>query len=349
MKCALLAISALAFICVGIAQDPCADVVCGAYSACRVEANETVCTCHLGYPQPETGDCKIGILLIGGFWTSHELWTSTSQSVPQFDELPGGSIRSDYRGSRAVLDTQDNKIISCGGGSWRSGDECWSADAAGGAWTRMPSMKEARRWHTLTSFGNMIVAAGGQDPDSEEWKLRSSVEILSNGAWTKADWGLKEATAGHCAVASSPSHLLVIGGVDGSRLLTGAYKINIEDGSRRQLPSLPYGVYDHACTMLNQTHVMLAGGSTRPGDFRSEVMLLDTSQGEGGEWVRMPALNRARYFHSMVTMAGHVYVLGGEGVEDEVKKSVEKWDGEKWEEVVPGLGKEFAYGGAVVV
>jgi len=346
MKCALLAISALAFICVGIAQDPCADVVCGAYSACRVEANETVCTCHLGYPQPETGDCKIGILLIGGFWTSHELWTSTSQSVPQFDELPGGSIRSDYRGSRAVLDTQDNKIISCGGGSWRSGDECWSADAAGGAWTRMPHMKEARRGHTLTSFGNVTVAAGGEDHRVR----RSSVEILrKGGAWTKADWGLKEATAYHCAVASSPSHLLVIGGSDGYRMLTGAYKINIEDGSRRQLPSLPYGVYDHACTMLNQTHVMLAGGSTASSFFSSEVMVLDTSQGEGGEWESMPALNRGRSDHSMVKMAGHVYVLGGWGAGDEVKKSVEKWDVEKWEEVVPGLEKEFGYGGAVVV
>ena len=79
-------------------------------------------------------------------------------------------------------------------------------------------VKEARHWHTLTSVGNLTVAAGGQDPASREYW--SSVEILANGKgskWSTAAWGLQVATTSHCAVATSPSHLLVIGGRDRSR------------------------------------------------------------------------------------------------------------------------------------
>ena len=75
-------------------------------------------------------------------------------------------------------------------------------------------LQEARRFHSLTALGGILVAAGGYNANSGRLK---SVELLSLGkgretAWITAEWSLDEEVAGHCAVALSEHELVIIGG-----------------------------------------------------------------------------------------------------------------------------------------
>merc|ERR1712098_71775 len=181
----------------------------------------------------------------------------------------------------------------------------------------------------------------------------SSVEIYNREEeeWVTADWTLNSPTSGHCAVATSPSHILIIGGFNRLEpgLLRDVVEYNIDHKTSRVLPSLPYDVIGHACTMLNSTHVLVTGGSrisdiTHKEVRRNDVIMLDVQQGVSGSWEHLPNLNRARDGHGMVSLAGHIYVLGGSWLE-----SVERWTGEQWEEEEQGLQEMFLAGGAVVL
>ena len=68
----------------------------------------------------------------------------------------------------------------------------------------------ARRYHSLTAVGGVLVAAGGYNSG----RYLKSVELLSPGdtAWTTADWSLQEEVSSHCAVALSDEELVILGG-----------------------------------------------------------------------------------------------------------------------------------------
>ena len=72
-------------------------------------------------------------------------------------------------------------------------------------------LQEARRFHSLTAVGGVLVAAGGRNNSR---RLLKSVELLGPGdtAWTTADWSLQEEVSEHCAVALSDEELVILGG-----------------------------------------------------------------------------------------------------------------------------------------
>ena len=68
-------------------------------------------------------------------------------------------------------------------------------------------LKEARRLHSLTAMGGILVAAGGW---GNSGRLKS-VELFDR-AWTTANWSLQEEVEDHCAVALSDEELVILGG-----------------------------------------------------------------------------------------------------------------------------------------
>jgi len=271
------------------------------------------------------------VLLVGGRYDSMETWADSDDNHPQYNSIP----RADLYGSRAAA-LDSGELFSCGGrGAWR---DCFTTTEGQPDWKPAPSLNVGRYRYSLTQVDGRLVAAGGRDDGSNRL---SSVEMFTaeNGGWSTASWSLKTPVDWHCGLASSDNkHIVILGGYTDSGYSDDVDQYNIETGQRTSLPNLPQPVGYAACTIFNNK-IVISGGDTG-SDRLDEVWQL-----EGDEWVALPSLQQARNSHAMGVLGGQLYVFGGYPA----YRSVERFNGDKWEEVVEGLEGNFENGGAIFI
>jgi len=276
------------------------------------------------------------VLLVGGKYQSMETWADGDNNHPQYNNIP----RENLEGSRAaVLDSRG--LLSCGGED--ASRDCFTTEGQPD-WKPAPSLNVGRRYHSLTAVGGSLVAAGGVGDGSN---TLSSVEILDHsGGWSMASWSLKIPVASHCALSTDSNNLIILGGYTDSGISDDVDQYNIETGNHTSLPNLPLPLYHVACTIFNNK-IVISGGYTSYiangeyyGGYKAEVFQL-----EGNEWVALPSLQHARCDHAMGVLGGQLYVFGGW----DAARSVERLNGDQWEEVEQGLEGDFEIGGAIFI
>merc|ERR1711962_1366556 len=276
------------------------------------------------------------VLLVGGKYQSMETWADGDNNHPQYNNIP----RENLEGSKAaVLDSRG--LLSCGGED--ASRDCFTTEGQPD-WKPAPSLNVGRRYHSLTAVGGSLVAAGGVGDGSN---TLSSVDILDHsGGWSMASWSLKIPVASHCALSTDSNNLIILGGYTDSGISDDIDQYNIETGNHTSLPNLPLPLYHVACTIFNNK-IVISGGYTSYiangeyyGGYKAEVFQL-----EGNEWVALPSLQHARCDHAMGVLGGQLYVFGGW----DAARSVERLNGDQWEEVEQGLEGDFEIGGAIFV
>jgi len=272
------------------------------------------------------------VLLVGGQYESMETWTPTAANGtngPQYNPLPP----SDLWGSKAAL--LESSLFSCGGDGDMAG--CFTTQEGQPDWEPAPSLQVGRKYHSLTAVDGSLVAAGGWNGSD----YLSSVEILGETGWSTASWSLKAPVYDHCAV-SFQGELVIIGGSYGSTTNSTYDEVtsyNIRTGESTSLPKLPYGVWEHACTIVNDT-ITISGGATHNGYTHQVWQLINNT------WVELPSLKNWRRAHAMGVLGGQLFVLGSGGTP---LRTVVRLTPDGWEDMEKELQEFFSDGGAIFI
>jgi len=174
----------------------------------------------------------------------------------------------------------------------------------------------------------------------------SSVEMFRAGKWSKSSWQLLDPVKYHCAVSTSDSELVVIGGWDTNRIQRRVTRYNVFTGQVEHLEPLPVSLRLHACLYLDNM-IYVSGGRTSGNKVVRNVWQYD-----GLKWTKLPPLREARSGHAMVALDDSLYVLGGALAQtDDTLVTVERLSKyrNQWEKVSPGIQLNFTYGSYMVI
>ncbi|XP_023348579.1 kelch-like protein 18 [Eurytemora carolleeae] len=189
-------------------------------------------------------------------------------------------------------------------------------------WIGIENMTVARRYFTLTTLGDKILAAGGDTPQG--WT--ATVEVFDGSSWKLQNYKLTSPRKDHCAVPISESEVMLIGGYYGGFLLSLVETYSIEKGFIAELPSMPTSRYGIGCSMF-KGEIWTAGGTNGNGYILDVVEIL-TPGFTGGTWRSGPKLAMGRSWLRMEVLDNSLVVFGGAGAAE----SLEMLDGEEWRE-----------------
>jgi len=267
---------------------------------------EVVLSTFLVAALPTTVFSLAPLLLIGGHNNVMDLY----DVEPRCDRQPFGHLPEPL-GSANRAAIFKRRIYTCGGQLECEGatDKCFRFSAwpnRGTCAYGMPSMNFGRFGHTLTGFGDYLVATGGSRGNVEG--VTASVEIFSySNGWTVANWTLVAPAYRHCAVPISYTELLVISGEGSSRMKITKYDVTNGETESLEPPTeevfnpkqneIRTGEVSYACSgSVNSRKYIYVTQNVNWKETRTRVWKYDIT---AASWERLPDLE-ASYTHQLI-------------------------------------------------
>lgn len=204
----------------------------------------------------------------------------------------------------------DGSLIACGGsqadsGLHDTGRLCWQYYAGNDTWAQIADLKHKRRYSSSASVGGNMFVTGGYIPG--EGRMSSTEVWRKRNGWREGI-EIQPGRDGHCSVPNGKDGFIVSGGWMAESLVQ-MYNINNKTWSNlTSLPREAERAY-HGCSMINQTHMIVAGGkeSLKKGHSKSS-WILNISL---GVWSQTGDMNFKRHETSLTNIAGDVIAVGG--------------------------------------
>ena len=251
-------------------------------------------------------DANLELISPNNIWTdlkSVEVFSPSGRCNRKLQPLP-------HPARNPLLELVDGSLVACGGSV---GDEeqkepgrlCWQYCAGNDSWVHTTDLKHRRRYSSSTSVGGTMFVTGGYIP--EEGRM-SSTEV-----WRKRN-GWKEGTEinpgrdGHCSVSLGRAGFIVSGGWMAESLVQ---MYDLRSKTWTNLSSMPGEAERayHGCAMLNQTHMIIAGGKgTADKRHLSSSWIFDIPL---GLWSRAGDMNFKRDEAALTNIGGGVIAVGG--------------------------------------
>ncbi len=174
------------------------------------------------------------------------------------------------------------------------------------------------------SGDSLLVAGGANFPNGLPWEggkkvWHDTVYRLAapDGRWTIA--GKLQRPLAYGVSVSTPDGLVCIGGSDATQHYPGTFRLFLKGDALRVEPlsSLPKPIAN-ATGALVGSHILLFGGSTKPGEKTAlnQLWALDLNRLSAG-WKELPALPAApRFLATAASHANDFYVFGGISVSE---------------------------------
>jgi N-acetylneuraminic acid mutarotase len=212
-------------------------------------------------------------------------------------------------------------LLVCGGtdGEIPALDDCltWNTAASpAGAWTHHSYLNEGRMGGAMVRLLNTVYASGGSDA------FGGGLEHLDSANEGGSKWqygpnlpaGVRSVT-GHCSLPWGADGLLLIGGVYTTSEIIVSRDVLLYNTTTRQWsawPSLLSRRRNLACTRLNATHILVAGGDNDSGDTEvghtSEILEV----GGGRGWRSVGRLSMDRKGGQLAVInGGRAVIVGG--------------------------------------
>jgi len=192
---------------------------------------------------------------------------SDSSSDVLVDDYPAFS---DYQSWGLVAGFVNGNIIVCG--TILLGDQCHSLNISTGQWEPFMSMNSRRFMASsvMLSNGDFMVLGGD---NGYTWNMDSEYFSIEQQQWVTGP-SIPNLMVGSCAVEMNDTHFLITGGWDHAHDNFYSY---ISDGKEFvQTNSFSIGREDHACGLMPDGRIMVAGGQEYHGDFLlSSVEIFD--------------------------------------------------------------------------
>jgi len=210
-------------------------------------------------------------------------------------------------------------VLMCGGINsvyGGSNSSCYLLTSSG--YQDMPALSKKRvgAASVVTSLGLWVT--GGSD-GSKSSLVSSTTELVTNNQ-SRLHVRLPEGISHHCLVNINTTHSLLTGGWAGSR--SGASYLYSEDGGFSRIEDMKTARYDHGCSLINESTVIVTGGNDggyTDTETSSEYLNLRTLT-----WSAGPDLPRSV---SPARMVGNI-LIGGRRIyklEEEIQAQGKQW------------------------
>lgn len=249
----------------------------------------------------ENGNVLIagGVGLVEGKWmslTHSEIFDARSETFPENKVAVMDSARA---GHSATFLEGSGKVLASGGALYTSKNEISAYldtaelyDPAANAWSPVSNkMSAGRASHQATALDansdrGLVLITGG----SNSGGVLDGVDIYNpsdNRFYDDIDITMRVARAIHCAVRLSSGEVLVAGGtttgdytgVDSGVEVYSSSAGGSYGGFKPEVVNLNTARMDHACTLLDNGDVLVAGGLTADGQAADLGELVSTSTG----------------------------------------------------------------------
>jgi len=215
-------------------------------------------------------------------------------------ELPGGNYYS-YVGRS----TSDGVLICGGKKNYHITSSCYLLTRSG--YQEMPGLleKRDRAASVVTPLGLWVT--GGYDGD----QYLDTTEIWSNNQ-SRLHVRLPKSMSGHCLTSLNKTHVLLTGGLTEYGPSSASFIYNEEEGFTR-IEDMKTRRKDHGCSIINDSTVLVAGGSGDDGPLSSSEYLDLTSL----TWSPGPELPQTEWSVQMLgpeelgpEIGGHLLIVG---------------------------------------
>jgi len=215
-------------------------------------------------------------------------------------ELPGGNYYS-YVGRS----TSDGVLICGGKKNYHITSSCYLLTRSG--YQEMPGLleKRDRAASVVTPLGLWVT--GGYDGD----QYLDTTEIWSNNQ-SRLHVRLPKSMSGHCLTSLNKTHVLLTGGLTEYGPSSASFIYNEEEGFTR-IEDMKTRRKDHGCSIINDSTVLVAGGSGDDGKLSSSEYLDLTSL----TWSPGPELPQTEWSVQMLgpeelgpEIGGHLLIVG---------------------------------------
>jgi len=265
--------------------------------------------------ETETASCPCGgqaIFISGGYGGSKtEGYGITSTEVLDLENSTFSRTTADLLDSRQYHSSHflNNSLVICGGTGTTEYPllptekyySCIvSSSPTTGDWRNHSTTIGERERHSGTVIDNKIYLVASS---YGLWSAGQSTEYWDGERWQegpKLQYGAL--SWGSCTVTTSPTTILVTGGEGHpfTSIRKNAVELNIITGRWRNLPDMTEERFGHSCTVVGRKVVVAGPGRT------SAILDLDTE-----EWSTAGDMTTERMDAQMVTVNGHVIMLGG--------------------------------------
>ena len=253
------------------------------------------------------------VLLTGGYanfqsatsrndenFTSVEVWDPLGQCQVQLPQLP---IRRVFHSSHYTY--SDGRLLLCGLDPDSGFTSC--SHWVDGKFKHHSQLLESRMMHAGVTMGDYIYLAGGMSGGR-------SMESLSGGNTWSRGADMLQGREGACAVATSNTTFIVIGGMDDgsvpwfSPLWSSVQEFNTVTGTWRRRAELPgWGRAFHRCVNIGGD-ILVAGGASQDWKNLDSALLYSV---DTNTWRTAARLNQKKSFGEMVVVNGRILYLGG--------------------------------------
>ena len=186
-----------------------------------------------------------------------------------------------------------------------------------GAWTPSQSLPEAMADPAVVVHAGWVYVFGGKDVSDDATRDVHVAQIQPNGelgAW-QTGRSLPVPVYAH-RVASTSTHVYVVGGFDGSQVRKEVWRAAFLSGGQLgewvKAADYPVGIVLHEAVTWGD-HLFVIGGTSGQAADRTASIWRATIQADGGlgPWQSVLSLPRALYRHAVMVHEGVLYVSGG--------------------------------------
>ncbi len=226
-----------------------------------------------------------------------------------------------------VVQTEDDHFVTCGGHTGvqpEASNQCFVYDPVSDQWTQMPNLPVGVRNGVMLSANDKIYVIGG-------WINAPSDKFFAfeNGAWAECP-PLLVTRFSPCGV-NYKGNLVITGGSaqngDRTQDLALVESFNSQSNIWEPLLEMNLGRRHHACALVGQHNLIVAGGSGAFENVQTSVEMLDLSN-NNSPWQVLGSLQKARCCWPQMGLVGQVLtIIGGERV---ASVAVEEFDGGQW-------------------
>ena len=194
----------------------------------------------------------------------------------------------------------------------------------------MPSLPDPRALHSVTcsADGRVVVCSGYNAGRADQMdRLRSTALqwLPGSDVWS----ALPDLPAGRFAAVSvelPDGQTMLIGGCSGGQIVASVLVLAAEGSGWSDLPPLTGVRFGAAAAVLPCGKVLVAGGQSG-GDHDTALKTAELWDPATQKWTALPPMTHERSFAALCVLpSGRVAVLGGAGIDNNVRKDGEVFD-----------------------
>ena len=232
-----------------------------------------------------------------------------------------------------------DSLVICGGQK-TSGktDACLKLDTANNNWASHSSLTTTHRlWSSVVTFNDNPCIVGAFDASDGSEK---TIECYSGGNWgklTNSNDQIPGLGSGlGCACSTDNNELIIVGGYHAKKQVI--FRNN--SGTWETWTDLLNDRYGHACTILQQNKVLVAGGNV-DGIYSSTALLIDlTTKGSSAT----SSMSSPRYLLALATVNDQVIAFGGRTSVTTATDTSEAFDATTNQWIWTSSGKKLSVG-----